>query len=106
MADHHGAPDDGAPARNERVTMRDTSVFDVASSPNHLPHEHLSVYACLAECERAGTRRAVAEALVADAMLDMADWARAALGRGASPAEVARACGVSRTTVYSWQQAT
>lgn len=48
-----------------------------------------------------GERRAAGERIRAEAMVDLAAWARAAIAAGVTVAEVARLAGVSRVTVYA-----
>lgn len=54
-----------------------------------------------AELEAIGERRAAGEHVRAAAMLDLEQWAAAALEAGLTRVEIARLAGVSRTTVYA-----
>lgn len=80
------------------VTARDTSVFDTGTSP---VSKRVSADDCRAGLAEASVRRQVAEALRADAMLDLTDWIRAAHAHGIAIAEIARLAGVTRQTVYT-----
>lgn len=86
-------------AREEVIAARDVDVFDTGTSPagkKSLTPEH-----CRDGLAEAGTRRALAERLRAEAMLDLSDWIRAAVDAGLDKSEIARLAGVTRQTVYS-----
>ena len=88
------------------LASRDFDVFGVASSPRH---KHVGGdLANAADRENievglieAGTRRALAQLLAADAMIDIADWIRVADDAGMPRKRIAQLAGVSRPTVYA-----
>ena len=87
-------------ARELAITTRDTDVFIVPTSPEgrrRVPHV-ADIEAGLSE---AGTRKAVAEALLRAASADIAAWADAATMLGLDVARVARLAGVARGTIYN-----
>jgi len=87
-------PDDHDPAG-----WRDTSAFETATSPR--AKRGLTPDHCRAGLREAGLRRHIAERLRADAMIDLADWMRAAREAGLSVSEIAKMAGATRQTVYS-----
>lgn len=86
--------------REMAVTMRNTDVFIVPTSPEGRRREPRpdEVEQGLVE---SGTRIAVATALLRDARLDNAAWAEAALEHGMDISHIARLSGVARGTVYN-----
>jgi hypothetical protein len=80
------------------LTSRDVAIFGVGTSPIGKALTVESIEVGLVE---AGTRRALAEALLTDAMIDIGDWVRAADTAGLPRARIARLAGVSRPTVYA-----
>ena len=80
------------------VEERDVGIFSVGSSPIAKTVLPDSARQGIAE---AGARRALAERLRAEAMIDLADWVRAGRGVGLTISEMARLAGVTRVTVYA-----
>ena len=87
-------------AREEAVATRDVDVFATGTSAVH-KRAALTPGHCREGLTEAGTRRALAERLRAEAMLDLSGWIKAAAGVGMDKSEVARLAGVTRQTVYS-----
>lgn len=79
------------------LEMRDASIFATGTSP---VAKRVNTESCRDGLREAGTRRALAGRLHADAMLDLADWVRASKEQGLSIVEIARLSGLSRPTVY------
>ncbi len=87
------------------LTSHDIDVFGVGSSPRHKhvgrdlsnPADRENIEVGLIE---AGTRRALAQLLAADAMIDITDWIRVADEAGMPRKRIADLAGVSRPTVY------
>jgi DNA-binding transcriptional ArsR family regulator len=80
------------------VEERDLGIFEVGSSPVAKTVLPDSARQGIAE---AAARRALADRLRAEAMLDLADWLRAGHDAGLTVAEMARIAGLSRPTVYA-----
>jgi pyocin large subunit-like protein len=80
------------------VEERDLGIFEVGSSPTAKIVLPDSARQGIAE---AGARRALAEHLRAEAMIDLADWVRAGREVGLTISEMARLAGVTRVTVYA-----
>lgn len=83
---------------HEQVNARDTSLFDVGSSPEH------KAAGTIGDIEigliESGARRALARRLEGDAMLDVASWVRAADEAGIERTRIAHLTGISRRAVY------
>jgi hypothetical protein len=91
--------------RKLMLASRDVDVFGVGSNPRgkHLGRDLSNAAGCenievgLVE---AGTRRALAQLLGADAMIDVTDWVRIADEAGMPRKRIAELAGVSRPIVY------
>jgi hypothetical protein len=83
----------------QAVEVRDTGLFGVGSSPEGRsgPLHPEAIETGLIE---AGGRRALAERLRADAMVDLVAWMAVARKRKMPIAQIARLAGVTRQTVY------
>lgn len=82
--------------RDLAVSARDTTVFDVGSHPKGPPHPDTAREGL----REVGDRRAVAQALVADASQDLAAWIAYAKRAGLSAIEIADLAGITRQSVY------
>ncbi len=80
------------------VEERDRGIFEGGSSPTAKTVLPDSARQGIAE---AGARRALAEQLRAEAMIDLADWCRAGRRAGLTISEMARLARVTRVTVYA-----
>lgn len=72
-----------------------------AADPTGAPGEVNHPDSCRMALSAIRERRAASERVRAEAMLDLAVWARSAVDAGVSVVEVAQLAGVTRATVYA-----